>query len=407
MLIRTAELISTGSELLNGRTINTHAATLGGQLRSLGIQLRRDTTLVDDRAALAEAIQLAAGRCDLLIITGGLGPTEDDLTREALADGLQRDLVKHEAWLRLVRRRYRALGREMTADRERQAVIVEGAKLLTNPVGIAPGQRIDCEGGCSIFVLPGPPREFQGMLDKHVLPWLMEQDTGVWYEQIFMLVGLGESEIARRLEESGLELQSEIGYCARPGQVELRLERTEGEETLRREARALQVLFADAIFADRRMELADAVGERLLATEKTVAVAESCTSGLLGKLLTDRAGSSGYFIGGILSYCNEVKAAQLGVRRDDLERLGAVSEPVAAQMAQGVRERFGTDFGVGITGIAGPGGGSGEKPVGLVYIAVADAEQVVVERRVFAGNRDLVRERSAMAALHRLWSALG
>lgn len=397
------ELLATGNELLNGRSVNTHARALGGRLTELGLALARETTVPDELDALAGAMREALARAEVLIVTGGLGPTCDDLTRDALAALLGRALVPDPTSLEALRARYRAMGRPLTASRERQALIVEGATALANPVGVAPGQRLDWQGR-TLFLLPGPPNEFYAILDAEVLPWLQARvaPEDRLHQQLFMVCGLGESDIVDRLEAGGFQTPEGVAlaYCAAPGKLEVRLTAPAARRAAAQTAaETLRRLLAPHSYAEERIELAECVVRRLRAAGTTVAVAESCTGGLIGHKLTDVPGSSAVFRGGVVAYANEVKQAGLGVPPELLADEGAVSAPVAARMAQGVRERLGADYGLSVTGIAGPGGGTKEKPVGLVYIGLADAQGVRTRRFLFQRDRALNKEWSAQMAL--------
>ncbi len=439
------ELVSTGSELLSGRTVNTHARTLAEKLQPLGLQLVRDTTVPDDAAQIQEAVAAALGRVDLVFVSGGLGATSDDVTRDALSRLLGRPLVVHPPALEALIRRYAAMGRPVTAVAERQALILAGSKGLLNPAGIAPGMMIQVPapvGGTSrsrahepqlppeargkdapptvpwsrvpqpnlppdppklLFVLPGPPREFTAVLEERILPLLGPLVlAGVpVVEKVFMVCGLGESEIAERLEKIGLPAPGlEVGYCARPGETEVRLQTTAAHvPLLEASAAAARQTLGDAIFAEVRLGMEEAVGRMLAERKQTLAVAESCTGGLIGHRLTQVAGSSAYFLGGVIAYANESKIRDLGVPREVIARHGAVSEEAARAMAAGVRARFGADFGLAVTGIAGPAGGTAEKPVGTVWLAVADAAGTVAQRRGFPGVRDAIKHWSSQLAL--------
>jgi nicotinamide-nucleotide amidase len=400
--ITSVELISTGSELLSGRTVNTHAQTLAQKLRPLGLNLTRDTTVPDDRAAIAEAVRDALARVDLVFVSGGLGGTSDDLTRDALAQLTGAKLVRHAASLAALEKRYAAMARPVTEVARRQVMVLEGGEGLLNPVGLAPGMMLPHDGK-TIFVLPGPPREFVGVLETGVLPRLGKMGRPVFQglEKLFLCTGLGETEIAERLEKIGLPTpEIEVGYCASAGQIEVRLAAApEHARLLETQAVAVRTALGAAIFAEERIGLEEAVGRLLTAQHKTLAVAESCTGGLIGHRLTQIAGSSAYFLGGVIAYANESKIRELGVARELLERHGAVSEEVARAMAAGVRTRFGADYGVATTGIAGPEGGTVEKPVGTVWLAVADAAGTVAKLRCFPTTREHVKLWSSQQAL--------
>ena len=398
-----AELISTGDELLNGRSVNTHARRLGEALGELGIELARETTVPDDRAAIASAIREAWARTPLAFVTGGLGPTCDDLTREALSDVLNRPIVADPPSLERLRARYAAAGRSMTASRERQALVISGADVLSNSAGAAPGQQLEAPGGRLLFVLPGPPREFEAVLREHVIPRLRARlpEARPRPRALFMVCGPGESDIVDRLAAADFDPGPlNLAYCAAPGALEVRLTGAPGEdEALARAAGRLRALLGDDIYAESRRDLAEVVGERLEAQLATLATAESCTGGGLGARLTSISGASGWYLGGVIAYANAVKIRELGVDETLLSASGAVSEPVARAMAEGIRRRFGADYGLAITGIAGPSGGTPEKPVGRVWMALAEAGNVIAVSRQFPGPRESVRQWGAQYAL--------
>lgn len=403
----TAEIITTGAELLNGSVTNGHARSLGSMLGRLGIPLVRDTTVIDDPALIASAIKQAVAKSDLVFITGGLGPTQDDITREALCEALDLKMSLNSDVLDHINQRYAQSGSRAMEGRERQAMIIDGADALLNPVGAAPGQRIDYEGR-TIFVLPGPPSEFISMMQHHVLEWIAQHLLvgAAPVEKVFMLAGIGESEIVNRLRDHApVASDIEVAFCAMPGRVELRLT-SHNVVALEQAARQVAGHFGEHVYSDRRMAMEQVIGEQLLASGQTLGVAESCTGGLLGGRLTCVPGSSSWFKGGIISYADEVKVALLGVRESDLKEHGAVSRPVAEQMARGVCEKLGTDFGIGITGVAGPEGGTPDKPVGRVYIALAMPSGIEVKRNTFRGDREMIRESSVQWAMSQLWRAL-
>jgi len=397
-------LLCTGDELLNGATLNTHARALGEAFKQMGVTLTRETSIRDDRETMAKFIAEAIGRVDVLVISGGLGPTRDDVTREAVAQALGRELVVHRAFERILAKRYESVGRAFTEDRRRQAVLVEDAKLIRNPVGSAPGQRIQTEGA-TIYLLPGPPREFNGILEDSLLEeWQSQVETRV-HEQLHMIAGIGESEVERALEGVTFADGTILGFRASPFGLELRLT-SEQPDDLEAGSAILYDVFGDAIYADQRKTLPEAVTELLLKRRATVATAESCTGGLVAKFLTDQAGSSAYFLGSIVAYHNEVKERLLGVPAEIFPVHGAVSAPCAEAMAAGAKERLGSDYALSLTGIAGPGGGTDTKPVGLVFIGLATPDGVQSQEFRLPGNRDLVRTFAAMRAFDMLRKAL-
>jgi len=407
-LSTSVELVTTGSELLSGRTVNTHAQTLAAQLRPLGLRLMRDTTVTDDLTAIADAVRGALSRVNLVFVSGGLGGTSDDITREALVQVVGGGLVLHPASLESLEQRYAAMNRPVTEVARRQVLILERGEGLLNPSGIAPGMIIDVPVAAgaahqTIFVLPGPPREFAAVLLTGILPRLGRMGLPVFQnlEKLLECTGLGETEIAERLEKIGLPTpEIEVGYCAALGQIEVRLAAApEHAALLEEKTAAVRAVLGAAIYAETRISMEATVGHLLAARKATLAVAESCTGGLVGHRLTQISGSSAYFLGGVIAYSNASKMRDLNVPRETLERHGAVSEEVARAMAEGVRARFGADYGIAVTGIAGPDGGTAAKPVGTVWLAVADAAGTVAKLRCFPTTRENVKLWSSQQAL--------
>jgi nicotinamide-nucleotide amidase len=399
---REVELVSTGAELLNGRTVNRHAAVLGDHLRPLGLKLVRDTTVPDDIGLIEEAVSSALQRVDVVVVSGGLGPTGDDVTREAVAHLLNRRIVMDAIALDALRTRIQAMGRAVTEAQERQAKVLEGAVALSNLVGAAPGQRLELDEKV-LFLLPGPPLEFLAVLEQHVLPFLGERIGALHplVEKIFLVCGIGESDIVARFEKAGFPPPGiDVAYCAAPGRIEVRLTSAANEEdAVNRATETARPILGDCIFAEERQEMEEIIGHLLRREKATLATAESCTGGLVGHRITSVSGSSDYYRGGIVAYANESKIRELNVNADALSRFGAVSEEVARQMANGVRKRFDSDYGLSVTGIAGPTGGTPEKPVGLVYAAVADETRVWVRRHCFSSDRITVMTWSSQMAL--------
>lgn len=399
----TAELVATGAELLNGRGVNTHARRLGAALAELGIVLARETTVPDDRGAIADAVREALARAPLVFVTGGLGPTCDDLTREALSDLFGRPLAGDPETLATLRRRYEAVGRTLTPSRAAQALALAGAAVLSNSAGAAPGQRIEDAAGRVTFVLPGPPPEFEAILCEHILPWLRARrpEARPVPERMFLVCGPAESDLVDRLAAAGFDpAPLSLAYCASPGSVEVRLTGGPGSETvLAGRAASLRAILGGDVYAEGRADLAAVVGARLRALGATLATAESCTGGGLGARLTAVAGASAWYRGGVVAYANDVKVRSLGVEAAMIETDGAVSETVARQMASGVRRAFGADYGLAITGVAGPGGGTPEKPVGTVWLAADGPDGGQTACRRFPGPRETVRSWAAQLAL--------
>lgn len=394
------ELVSTGAELLSGRTVNTHAQLLAQHLALLGLPLVRDTTVPDERAVLRAALAEALQRVSIVIVSGGLGATSDDITRDAVADLTGEPLVIHEPTRAHIRQRYEQTGRVWTETVSRNALIVSGAEVLSNRVGLAPGEMITWQDKL-IVLMPGPPREFEAILVDHLVPHLRAFVDEQPLQHVFELVGIGESDVVRLLPETGFPGPGVgVAYCARPANVELRLSALPASAA--EHARAVAVArerLGEWIYAEAPVDLEFVVIERLRKAGQSVAVAESCTGGLIGHRLTNVPGSSEVFLGGVIAYANASKTRELGVSAGLIETVGAVSSEVAIAMAEGVCARFGADYGIGVTGIAGPGGGSAEKPVGLVHIAVAAASGTLAKKFDFSGTRETIKERSAQMAL--------
>ena len=395
------ELITTGNELLNGRTLNRHLQVVGAQLTDRGFTLTQHLTVPDDISKIRDAVRDALGRVELVLISGGLGPTSDDVTREAIAEFLGRGVVEDRGALGALEKRAARVGRKLSDAARRQAQVIEHAKVLSNRMGAAPGQQIDVEGK-TLFVLPGPPSEFNAVLEDHVLPWLeAHRSVEESYQRRFYVCRLGESDLVSRLDALSFPPPHvEVAYCAAPARVEIRLTSDQDhKESLFSAARLVRKALFPYIYSEKVSDLASVVGALLIEKQFTVATAESCTGGLLGYALTSPSGSSSYYLGGIVSYSNSSKVREVGVSQDTLDLHGAVSEPVAKEMSMGVLRRFRSTYGVAVTGIAGPTGGTDDKPVGLVYLSVSDEKLTVVKRFQFPGTRSVVREWSSRTAL--------
>ena len=401
-----AAILAVGSELLGTDRLDTNSLRLTGVLERYGVELRRKGVVGDSVEEMADELQTLLSRHDLVLVTGGLGPTADDVTREAVAQALGRGLVFDEEVLATIERRFREHGRVMPAVNRKQAEVVEGAVLIPNARGTAPGMRIEGQGS-TLFLFPGVPFELDGMIESDLIPWLAERSGGIGRETATLKVAcLPESVVEERVRPAYDEFGREwITILASPGEIRLR-STAEGPEPERRQrleamTARLRELAGDAVYAFREEDTLEiVVGELLRKAGATLTVAESCTGGLLAERITRVAGSSDYFLGGAVTYTNELKTQVLGVPPEMLAEHGAVSEPVARTMAEGVRRVFHSDYGAGITGVAGPGGGSEAKPVGTVHIAVAGPDGRLEHRRVrFPGDRERVRAQSAQLAL--------
>ncbi|MEW6173627.1 MAG: competence/damage-inducible protein A [Bacillota bacterium] len=399
-----AEIIFTGTELLLGQIINTHAQCLGQELAGLGIEVVRHTTVGDDWERLTRAIREALERVDLVITTGGLGPTTDDLTMGAVADVLELPLVMDESVLAWIREIFARRGKPVPENVVRQAYFPEGATILPNATGTAPGCIIE-KTGKIVVALPGPPRELTPMLEDHVVPFLSKRVVrdSVFGFRVLRVTGIAEYDVQERLQDLGGQGSPGIGYIAKPGEVHIRItakgkSAAETERLIAGVMSQVEMRLRDYIFAVDDEDIEAVVGKLLGTAGYTIALAESCTGGLVASRLTDVPGSSEYFKGGVVAYANDVKEKVLGVPAAVLEQNGAVSPETAVAMAEGIRKVIGADIGVGITGIAGPTGATLEKPVGLVYIAVATPAGTESKRFNFPGGRFAVRLGAANAS---------
>lgn len=396
----TAEIVSIGTELLLGQVADTNAQALGALLAEYGIEHYRRTTVGDNRERAAQAIREAFERADMIFTIGGLGPTEDDLTREAIADALELPLETDETVVQALRERCEALGRPWLDSLARQARKPQGAETLSNSVGTAPGLLLKQKNRV-VVALPGPKPEFAAMLHTHVRSILASLSDGIIVSKIFRILDMPESMVENAVADLIHGKNPTVAPLMHAGEVHLRLtarasERAAAEAMIQPIAEQIRTRFGAKCFEE-------APAETLVRTMKLaglkLAVAESCTGGLLGETITRVPGSSDVFLGGVIAYANEVKASLLGVARADLHQFGAVSETVALQMATGARRALGSDYALSITGIAGPGGGTETKPVGLVFIGLSGPRgETVIERR-FGGTRELIRARSVSAAL--------
>ena len=412
-IISTAEVLCVGTELLLGEVVNTNAAYISKELASLGISVYRESVVGDNPARLAEELRYALSRADLVIMTGGLGPTCDDLTKETAAELFGRKLVMDEYCLGEIRRFFAKMGRVMTENNEKQALVPEGCFVFTNEWGTAPGMAITGKEGSELegktaILLPGVPREMRNMFDYRVRPYLRERCPYTMVSRNLHIVGMGESAVETVLR--GLMDESEnptLAPYAKDGETRLRItaKAKSREEGLKMCDGLIDVIKAtkvgEYIYGIDVDTMENAIIMSLREDGETLAVAESCTGGLISKRITDVPGASDVFLGGAVTYANEAKVKLLGVSEESLEKYGAVSETVAAEMAKGVRAALGADFGISVTGIAGPGGGTEEKPVGTVFVGIDSKYGVKVKRLALSSMRDreYIRTVSATNAL--------
>ena len=421
MNARQVELITIGDELLLGFTVDTNAAHISRVLAANGIEVARRTTVGDHAERIAQAVREALDRTGAVITTGGLGPTSDDLTKPAIAQIFSRAMRLDEAFAAKLEERWRVRfpNSVFPATNRTQAEIPEGARILINRHGTAPGIWLEDEKGRWVAMMPGVPREMRGMLAEELLPAIQSRMKGA--ESVVLSValrttGIAESAIAELLGPNFLgDPQSELGslplaYLPGVAGVDLRvtamgLPPGRAQELVKEAIVKLRGRVGAYAYGEDDADLAAVVLDRCRALKLKLAVAESCTGGMLGERLTNVPGSSDVFLGGVIAYHNDVKKELLGVGAEDLERYGAVSEKVALQMAAGIRERTGADVGVSVTGIAGPGGGTAQKPVGLVWVAVHSSD-AKARRFHVGGDRAEIRQRAAQAALEMVRRAL-
>ena len=402
-----AEILTIGDELLSGETADTNSCELDGYLVQRGWIVTRHTTVPDDVDVIAEAFTAASARAQLVISSGGLGPTADDLTLEALAHALGCGLRLDEATWTSICDKFARLGRAPSPNNQRQARVPEIGSVIDNQVGTAPAFTARL-GDADVYLLPGVPREMRWLMDNEVGA-RVDRGEPVVQRRTVRVVGLGESRLEHTIRSVVKRHREHVQFGFRALGIENHVKMmVKGASTDALDAAEadLRESLEGRVFGVDDQTHADAVAEHLIARGDTVAAAESCTGGLIAKRLTDVAGSSAYFVGGVVAYANEVKVDLLGVSAADLDMHGAVSDEVAQQMARGVRDRFGTTWGVSTTGIAGPSGGSEGKPVGLVFLGLAGPDGVSAARVVLPGDRAQVRSSAAMAALEQLRRAL-
>ncbi len=406
MIIKTAEILCVGTELLLGDIVNTNAAYLSRELASMGIAQYKQSVVGDNSERLEQSIRSALQNCDLLIMTGGLGPTYDDITKETAAKAIGKSLYEDAEVLAHIEHYFKKRGRTMTDNNRKQATVIEGSKVLKNNCGTAPG--VFCESdGKVIILLPGPPSEMMPMWQNEAKPLLKEYCDKVLVSRNINIVGIGESAVAEKLGDM-MERSTNptiAPYC-KTGEVRLRV--TASADT-REEALSMCLDTVEEIKATEigkyiygyDTTLEEAVVNTLKRKGKILSTAESCTGGLIAKMITDVPGASEVFYGGVNSYHNIIKNKVLGVSSRRLDKYGAVSHQVAVKMAEGVRDLMNSDISVAVTGIAGPGGGTEEKPVGLVYIAVCHNGKTTVKKYKFGHrlSREKIRELTAVNAL--------
>ena len=403
-----AFVIAIGDELISGATIDTNSAWISSRLLAGGVGTVAHVTVPDELNAIREALVGAANRADLVIVSGGLGPTADDLTREGLAAAMGVPLVLDEDSLATIEAFFRQRNRPMNATNRIQAMMPEGSSPILNPLGTAPGISAML-GDSRVIVMPGVPSEMKGMFERAVAPLL---GGGAGVLRVVHTFGMGESDVGAAIADlMDRHANPRVGTTVAGGMVSVRIVAT-GDDAAhaavlaQRSVDEVRRRLGRIVVGLDEQTMAGAVGDLLRRRHQTLATAESCTGGLVGQLITSVAGSSDYYLGGVVTYSNRLKTHLLGVEDSLLDRHGAVSEDVAAEMARQCRQRLGSTWAISVTGIAGPGGGTADKPVGLVYIGLAGADNVHAWKLLLPGPRESVRLRASLAALDKLRLAL-
>ena len=400
-----AEVITIGSELLNGLARDSNGPRIVDQLASIGLSVHFRTTVGDDAARIGEAFRTAGHRAQAIVATGGLGATPDDMTRKVIATVFRRRLVLEETVLERMRARFRERGIEMPVINEAQALVPRGARIIENPRGLAPGLHFTHQDA-DYFCLPGVPAEAEAMMTGYVLPYLRARHPlAAPLRRVIRTSGISESVLAERLQPlESTEERIRFGYLPHSSGVDIYLVPLDPDAgwasaTLDRLERGVREAAGETVYGGEGETLSGVLGRLLFDRGLTLATAESITGGSMGVLVTDTPGASRYYLGGVVAYANRAKQELLGVQAATLGKHGAVSAEVAAEMAAGARERFGADLALASTGIAGPDGGSPEKPVGLVHLGLATREDTITARYVFGGTRAEIAARSASYAL--------
>ncbi|HUW93974.1 MAG TPA: competence/damage-inducible protein A [Bacteroidales bacterium] len=407
--MNTAEIITIGDELLIGQTVDTNSAWMGAELSKNGIRVNRITSISDNRKEIISALDEAMSRADIILITGGLGPTSDDITKETLNDYFGGKMVISEEVLEEITERLRRRNFPMNENNRMQALVPDTCMVLRNKAGTAPGMLFR-KGEEAVISMPGVPNEMKYIMKEHILPMLSGQYRGNFIiHKNIMTFGTFEALLAERLEVFERELPGEIklAYLPAQGIIKLRLTATGNDEKrisglVDQQVEKLYEILPDVIYGEDEVSLEEVIGNLLSDSGLNVSTAESCTGGKIASLITSVAGSSGWYKGSVIAYDNSIKEDILGVNRKIITSRGAVSRETAAAMAEGVRRLMGTDFAVAVTGIAGPTGGTPEKPVGTVWIAVASEKGTVTEKQTFGADRLINISRSSNYALNLL-----
>ncbi len=404
-----AEIIAIGDEILIGQTIDTNSSFIAKQLNLYGIRVFQKRVIADEAEAISFALDTVDSKTKYVFMTGGLGPTKDDITKKTLLDYFGGEMVFQKPIYEHIKTLFRSFNREPKEVHRQQAYVPSSCEAILNETGTAPGMRFEKEG-CYYFSTPGVPYETEHLVGDKIIPWILKtQELGSIYHKTLITQGIGESDLAEQLSdwENSLPLQLKLAYLPSPGLVKLRLSgyydsRAESEAAVEGEVAKMRTILGDLVFGEDASSIEEIAGKSLLSRKATLAVAESCTGGYIGHLITRVPGSSEYFLGGIVSYSNYLKRHLLEVKQESLETYGAVSEQVVREMAEGVRKKTGSDFAVATSGVAGPSGGSPEKPVGTVWIAIASPRETKAWKYNFGKDRQRNIRRAALMALDRL-----
>jgi nicotinamide-nucleotide amidase len=396
------EIITTGDEVMQGTIVDTNTAWIAERLVPLGHEIVRHTSVGDDMMAISDALTQAAARDDAVFVTGGLGPTADDITIEAASRAFEIPLVRDDTVLDGIRRFFEKIGREMSPSNEKQALVPEGARILANTVGTAPGVQVHM-GGADFFFLPGVPKELYQIFDDSIIPWLRERSGLRFAKRVLRCFGLPEASIDEKLSRVDLA-GARLSFRVKFPEVLLTVvarskDEVEAQTQVDAAANAIKETLGDAVYGEGETPLAEVVGRLLKARGMKLAVAESCTGGLLCSTITDVAGASEYFECGAITYSNASKESMLGVSAEILSSYGAVSKETVSAMAEGMRRESEADIAVAITGIAGPGGGSAAKPVGTVHIGLATLKNTWTHEFQYARDRLWFKQLVAATAL--------
>lgn len=399
-----AELICVGTELLMGQVLNTNAHFISKELAPSGVDMYHQLVVGDNPKRLTEAVETALSRADVVLLSGGLGPTDDDLTKETVAKALGKELVLYEEEWRRIVAYFESKGRSVAPNNKKQAMFPEDAIILPNPNGTAPGCIMEANGKAAIL-MPGPPRELKPMFLNYVLPYLLEKSGHRLYSREIRIFGMGESEVAYRLDDLFKhQTNPTIAPYAKTGEVTLRItarckDEAEGKSLVLPVIETIRATLGDVVYDTDGHELAEVCHRTLIEKGLTLAVSESCTGGRLADAFINYPGSSAYFIEGDVTYSNDAKMRRLGVSRETLDTVGAVSEACAREMAEGTRRAANADYALSTTGYAGPDGGEPDKPVGTVFVALAGPDGTIVKRLNLFGDRDRIRHSAMLNAL--------